>query len=199
MRQIGPCPRHHRHIVGFGQQSVVYAPEQTIGEERRAARLRSRSLGGVEHRPGPVALRLLTARYSCGQAAVFLDEERIVAVRRRHVLEDLGQSGEHPSASAGPEVLLPRGSLMGWIDVAGIAEVESRGAVEHDAVGVEQTSVHLVEIFLLSRQPVHLRHHRHGHIQGVGPPPVVGGGVVGHVAHHLTCAGYSLSGVAYII
>ena len=90
------------------------------------------------------------------------------------------------------------------IDVFAVAEIESRFAVEHDAVTVEQILVEFVKEFLIARQPVHLRHHRHHHVECVGPPPIVVVGFrVGLIAHHLLGACHSflspLSSHLYII
>ena len=109
-----------------------------------------------------------------------------------HVLEHLGQSGQHPAVAACPVVFLAVGRLVLGPHVLTVAEVEARLGVEHDAVAVEQVLVELVEIFLLARQAVHLCHHGQHHVEGVGPPPVVGLWRVGLVAHHLAGTGNHL-------
>ncbi len=72
------------------------------------------------------------------------------------------------------------------IDVLAVAEVEAGLGVQHDGVAVEQVVVQLVQVALVTRQPVHLGHHRHHHVERVGPPPVVVGFRARLVAHHLT-------------
>ena len=62
---------------------------------------------------------------------------------------------------------------MFGIDVLTIAEVETCFLVEHDAVCIKEVLVEFVEVLLIARQLIHLRHDRHHHIEGIGPPPVV--------------------------
>ena len=71
------------------------------------------------------------------------------------------------------------------IHILPVAEVQARLLVVHDRVGILPVCVHLVQVLLVARELIHLRHHRHHHIQRIGPPPVVVGIRVGLVAHHL--------------
>ena len=103
----------------------------------------------------------------------------------RQVLQHLGKGCQHPSVAAGPEVLLAGSGLVFRIDVFAVAEVQARLFVVHDGVGILPVLIHLVEVLLVARQLVHLRHHWHHHVERVGPPPVVVGLRVGLEAHHL--------------
>ena len=139
-----------------------------------------------------MALGLLQLLHGAGQPLVFLHEEGLAHVGGRHVLQHLGQSGQHPSVATSPEVFLPVGRLVLRVDVFAVAEVEARLRVEHDAVAVEDILVELAQILCISCKLVHLRHHGHYHVEGVGPPPVVVGPRVGLEAHHLAGTGHFL-------
>ena len=101
------------------------------------------------------------------------------------VLQHLGQSGQHPSVAACPEVFLAAGGLVFRIDILAVAEVEAGLAVEHDAVAVEDVLIELVQVFHVARQLIHLGHNRHHHVERIRPPPVVVHLGVGLIAHHL--------------
>ena len=71
------------------------------------------------------------------------------------------------------------------IDIPAVAVVQARLCIQHDAVAIEDILVELTEILGVTRQMIHLRHHRHHHIEGIGPPPVIVHLRVGLKAHHL--------------
>ena len=152
---------------------MIDTPQQAVAEESRTASLRSRRMFCIEHGAGPVAFWLLAFCHCTGHACELMYEERLSDIVFRHILQHLGQSGQHPSVATGPEIFLAVGRLMLGKDVFAVAEIESRFLVEHDAVTVEQILVELVEVFLIARKPVHFRHHRHHHVECVGPPPIV--------------------------
>ena len=110
-----------------------------------------------------------------------------------HVLEHLGQSGKHPTVAARPEVFLAAVGLVAGIDVSAVAVVESGLLVEHDAVGIEDVLVEFVKVDLVAREAVEFGHHRHHHVERVGPPPIVVGPGAGLVAHHLQSTGYAVA------
>jgi len=108
-----------------------------------------------------------------------------VAIATGHILQHLSQSGQHPSVSAGPKILLAIHALVLGIDILSIAEVKPRLAIEHDRVGISHVVIELVEVCLVVGELIHLGHDGHHHVEGIGPPPVVGGLSVGDMAHHL--------------
>ena len=69
------------------------------------------------------------------QSLVFLDEEVVVTIACRHVLQYLSQSGQYPPVATCPEVLKTVGTLMLRIDIFAVTEVEPCLLVEHDAIG----------------------------------------------------------------
>ena len=192
LRQISPGSLYHRSELLLLEIAVVHTPEQTIAEERRTRGLRTGSLTRIHHRTGPVALRLLQFGHRPSHTCELLYEERLTDIGLRHILQHLSQSGEHPSVATRPEILLTGFGLMLRIDIPAVAVVQARLCIQHDAVAVEDILVELTEILGVTRQTIHLRHHRHHHIEGIGPPPVIVHLRVGLIAHHLLGACHSL-------
>ena len=106
-----------------------------------------------------------------------------------HVGKHLCQSCQHPSVATRPEILVAEVGLMGWIDILAVAEIEVRLLVPHQVVGILVVCIQLVEILLVAGHLIQLGIYRHHHIQGVSPPPIVSGGVLYLIVHHLNGAG----------
>ena len=199
MSEIRPRLRRRREIIGLREQPMVDSPQQSISEERRAARLRSGRHVFVEHRARPIALRLLTHRHGTGEPLIFLHEESVVRITLGHVLQHLGKSRQDPPVAARPEVLASVHRLVLGIDITAIPEIEARRRVEHDAVRIADVVINLIEILAVSRELVHLRQRRHDHVERIRPPPVVRGFGVRLIAHHLLGTRNALLGGSYLV
>ena len=112
-----------------------------------------------------------------------------MAVVLRQVFQHFSKRCQHPSVSTSPEVFLSCSRLVLRINILPIAEIESCLLVIHDAVGILPVCIHLVQILLITCQPIHLRHDGHHHIQRIGPPPEVALSSIGLKSHHLAGTG----------
>ena len=149
--QIVPGAMNGLFIRFHRENTVVYAPKQTVGEECRAAGFRPRSLLWIHHRACPIAVALLQFGHSFGQTAVFLNKERVVTLVFRHVLQHLGKPCKHPTVAPCPEVFAPAERLVFRINIFTIAEIKPCFLVKHNAVGIADAAVELVKILFLAR------------------------------------------------
>ena len=147
---------------------------------------------GVEHRACPISLRLLTGSHTLGHTLVFLYEEIAVGISRRQVLQHLGKSGKHPSVASCPEVLLAAGTLVLGIYIFAVAEIKSGLGIEHNRVAILDVLIEFFEIEVIARSLIQLGHHRHHHIESVGPPPIVVRPSAHLILHHLACTAYAV-------
>ena len=184
-RKIIPCFLYYRAVFLFRQITVVDPPQQSVTEEGSTRCLIARSLFGIHHRPCPVSLRLLQISHGTCQTLVFLHEKLSVLIGLRHIRQHLCQSGKHPSVATRPEILLPGGRLMFRIHIFTVTEIKSGLTIEHDTIRVKDVLIQFIEVLRITCQQVHLRHHRHDHIERISPPPVVADLGVGLIAHHL--------------
>ena len=145
---------------------------------------------GVHHAACPVAFGLLDFGHGSRHRAKLLFEEVAVLVVGRKVLQHLGQCGEHPSVAPCPEVLFAVEALVFGVDVFSIAVIKVLVCVEHDAVGVGDVFVELVEIERVVSHLVEFGHDRHHHVEPVAPPPVVVARGAHLVFHHFACPAY---------
>ena len=115
-----------------------------------------------------------------------------MGISRRQVLQHLGKSGKHPSVASCPEVLLAAGTLVLGIYIFTVAEIESGLGVEHNRVAILDVFIEFVEIALIACSLIQLGHHRHHHIESVGPPPIVVCLGAHLIFHHLAGTTYAV-------
>ena len=107
-----------------------------------------------------------------------------------HITEHLGQSCQHPAVATCPETLTAiAGCLHLWPDIFGIAIIELFILVKHQVVAPFEVLIELIQIFHVARGLIEFCHHRHHHIECIGPPPEVILRLTHLIVHHLQCTG----------
>ena len=116
---------------------------------------------------------MLKRHYTLGHAAEFILVEGALVIVGRKVLQHFGKSCEYPAITTGPEILFARRCLMLGVYIFAVAEIKTGLGVIHYAVALGNVLKSLVKILLVACDFVQFGHHRHHHVQTVGPVPVV--------------------------
>ena len=91
----------------------------------------------------------------------------------RQVLQHFSQSGQYPSITSSPEILLAIDCLVLRIDVFCITIIKILIFIEHNAIRINQIFIQLIQVFRIMSNLIEFCHYRHCHIQRITPPPVI--------------------------
>ena len=165
-----------RPIVSGGEQSVAYAPAHAVEEERRARHLRT-AIGSRRVKADiPEAVGTLTVQQRLGHCEEVLLQQLVFF---RVVVEDIHapQQGRVDPTVAPAPIAVVAILLTVWWHIVLIAPPQSVLFVEESptaGVAAPQIAVDgIVEIAAVAGKTVILHIHRHSHLYGIDPCPIV--------------------------